>query len=65
MIRTRLALSIPGRATWSVLAIEHQYFEPGSIEEELRFFKPFRSKAKVSFQFEPADEGNWHLDDAV
>lgn len=38
--------------------IEHQYFEPGSlIEEELRFFKPFRSKAKVSFQFEPADEG--------
>jgi len=38
--------------------IEHQYLEPGLlIEEELRFFKPFRSKARVSFEFEPADEG--------
>lgn len=38
--------------------IEHQYLEPGSlIEEEIRFFKPFRSKAKVSFEFEPADGG--------
>lgn len=38
--------------------IEHRYLEPGRlIEDEIRFFKPFRSKSQVSFEIEPADDG--------
>ncbi|MBI1313593.1 transcriptional regulator [bacterium] len=38
--------------------IEHRDLQSGRlIEDEIRFFKPFRSKSKVSFEFEPADGG--------
>lgn len=45
--------------------VEHQKLEPGRrIEEEIRFVKPFKSKSRVLFDFEPAEGGTrvtWHM----
>ncbi|MCA9189572.1 MAG: SRPBCC family protein [Pirellulaceae bacterium] len=45
--------------------IEHQHLQPGKlIEDEIRFTKPFRSKSKVSFDFQPSGDGTtvtWHM----
>lgn len=45
--------------------MEHQNLERGRlIEEEIRFVKPFKSKSKVVFEFEPVGSGTkitWHM----
>lgn len=45
--------------------IEHKQLEaPRSIDDEIRFAKPFRSTARVSFDLEDAQEGTritWHM----
>ncbi|TWU20630.1 Polyketide cyclase / dehydrase and lipid transport [Novipirellula galeiformis] len=46
--------------------VEHLHLEPACrIEEEIRFVKPFKSKSKVRFVFEPAPSGtvvSWQMD---
>lgn len=45
--------------------MEHAVLEPGKrIEDELRFFKPFKSEAKVVFEFAAEGDGTkatWHM----
>ena len=46
--------------------IEHEVLDPArSIEDEIRFLKPFKSKSGVSFELEPdgqATKITWHMD---
>lgn len=45
--------------------VEHRRLEPNRlIAEELRFIKPFRSRADVNFELQPAGSGTevtWHM----
>lgn len=49
--------------------IEHRKLQPArSIEEEIRFVKPFKSKSRVSFEMEPAGDGTkltWHMNGSL
>lgn len=48
---------------------EHQQLDRGvRIDDEIRFFKPFKSVAKVAFDFEPIGDGTrvtWYMDGAM
>lgn len=49
--------------------IEHRGLEPGRlIDDEIRFIKPFRSQARVAFDFEPAAQGTkvtWNMNGSL
>jgi len=49
--------------------IEHkQLVSPKSIDDEIRFTKPFKSTSQVKFEIEPTDSGSqitWHMDGSL